>query len=218
LTAIPGNSAATLSWVAPTNNGGRVVTNYKIEYSANSGSTWTTYSKPVSPDTSISLTGLTNTVSYIFRVSAINSVGTGAPSSVSSSITPSAARPSIVRNLAQTRGNLSVTLTWAVPELGSPFTGYAIEYSINNGITWTSYSNPTINNNGDSDHKITILTGLLNEPRYLFRVKAQNSSGYGAYSTIDSTGTDPYSPVTDGNEDTTSIWDFGKITFTGVCS
>lgn len=218
LSATPGNSAVTLSWIAPTNNGGRVVRNYKIEYSANAGATWTTYSKPVSPDTSISLTGLTNTVSYIFRVSAINSVGTGAPSSVSSSVTPSAARPSLVRTLAQTRGNLSVTLTWLVPELGTPFTGYAIEYSINNGVTWTSYASPTINNNGDSDHKITILTGLLNEPRYLFRIKVQNSSGYGAYSTIESIGTDPYTPVTDDTEDSTTIWDFGKITFTGVCS
>jgi hypothetical protein len=217
LTGIPGNAAVTLGWIAPTNNGGRVVTNYKVEYSANSGSSWTTYSKPVSTDTSISLTGLSNGISYIFRVSAINGVGTGSPSIVSGSITPSSSRPSIVRELDLTRGNLSVSLSWTVPEFGSPFTGYSIDYSINGGLTWTTYSNPTISNNGDSNHKITTLSGLLNEPRYLFRIKAQNSSGYGAYETIDSIGTDPYEPPADDG-DSTNIWDFGKIVFTGVCS
>ena len=118
LSVISGNSSVTLSWVAPTNNGGRTVINYKIEYSANSGATWTTYEKPVSKSTSLSLTGLSNGVSYVFRVSAINSVGTGAPSQVSDSATPNAGKPSLVRSLAQSRGNLTVTLTWIVPEFG----------------------------------------------------------------------------------------------------
>lgn len=216
LSAIAGNSSAGLSWIAPTNNGGRVVINYKVEYSANGGSTWTTYAKPASKITFITLTGLINGISYIFRVSAINSIGTGSPSLVSDAIIPSATKPSLVRSLAESRGNLSVTLTWTVPEFGSPFTDYVIEYSSNNGSTWTVYNNPTINNNGDENNKITILTGILNEPKYLFRIKAQNSFGYGSYNTVESLGTDPEVPDTDtGN---IGIWDFGKITFTGVCS
>jgi formylglycine-generating enzyme required for sulfatase activity len=207
-----GNSAVTLSWVAPTNNGGRVVINYLIEYSVNGGTTWTTYSKPASTATTISITGLTNNVEYIFRVSAINSIGTGAPSITSDGVTPASNRPSQPQSLAVTRGVLSATLIWSAPVFGSP-TNYVVEYSDDNGVTWSTYPDP------DTVSTSTTVTipGLLDNLRYLFRVKAENANGYGAYVEIASIGTDPYDPPTDPEGDGTSIWDFGKITFTGVC-
>ena len=58
---------------------------------------------------------------------------------------------------------------------------------------------------------------MQNGPRYLFRVKARNSTGYGSYAIVASLGDDPYSEPVD-NLDSASIWDFGKIVFTGVCS
>ena len=207
-----GNSSVNLNWTAPTNNGGRIIINYLIEYSVNGGTTWTTYSKPASSLTSLSITGLTNSVEYLFRVSAINTIGTGAPSLVSNGITPVSNRPSQPRSLAATRGSLSATLTWTVPIYGSP-TNYVVEYSDDNGVTWSTYPDPdTIS----TDTTVTV-PGLSDAIRYLFRVKAQNASGYGTYAEVASLGTDPYIPPTSPTEDNTSLWDFGKITFTGVC-
>ena len=209
---VPGNSAVTLNWVAPTNNGGRVIINYLVEFSVNDGSTWTIYTKPASSTTTLSVTGLENNVEYLFRVSAINSVGTGASSLVSDGIRPLSNRPSQPRSLSVSRAALSATLTWTAPIYGSP-TNYVVEYSDDNGDTWSTYPDP------DTVSTSTTVTipGLLAAPRYLFRVKGQNANGYGTYAEVASTGTDPYDPPADPDDDSTSLWDFGKITFTGVC-
>jgi hypothetical protein len=82
------NSQVSLSWTAPLNNGGSAITDYKIEYSSNSGETWTVFSDAVSGSNSMIVTGLSNGTGYIFRVSAINIAGTGEPSAPSSSVIP----------------------------------------------------------------------------------------------------------------------------------
>ena len=86
-----GNAQVSLTWTAPTYNNGAAISDYTIQYSSNSGSSWTTFSHSASTSTSITVTGLTNSTAYIFRVAAVNSVGTGSYSSNSSSITPVAA-------------------------------------------------------------------------------------------------------------------------------
>ena len=213
-----GNSAVTLTWLAPSNNGGRVLLNYIIEYSLDGGDSWTKYERAASIDTTASLTGLQNGSSYIFRISAVNTVGTGAPSISSAQITPSSNFPSEPRNFTITRSSLSATLKWVVPIFGASFTGYVIEYSTDNASTWSTYPSPTIEDDPDvTDGKKTTLSGIQDAPRYLFRIKAQNSYGYGPYAQEESIGSDPYEPPSD-TEDATSIWDFGKIQFTGVCS
>jgi surface protein len=84
-----GDTQVSLTWNAPTYDNGASITDYTIQYSSNSGSSWTTFSDTVSSSTSVIVTGLTNGLSYIFRVAAVNSVGTGAYSISSSAITPS---------------------------------------------------------------------------------------------------------------------------------
>ena len=86
LTGNAGNGQATLSWIAPTDNGGRNITTYKVEYSSNGGSNWTEYPHPNSSSTSLAVTGLNNGTSYIFRVAATNSVGSGTYSSNSATV------------------------------------------------------------------------------------------------------------------------------------
>jgi len=86
-----GNAQVSLTWTAPTYNNGAAISDYTIQYSSNSGSSWTTFSHSASATASIIVTGLTNSTAYIFRVAAVNSVGTGSYSSNSSSITPVAA-------------------------------------------------------------------------------------------------------------------------------
>jgi hypothetical protein len=71
-TATPGNGRVTLSWSAPSSNGGSSITRYQV--SSDNGVTWVT----ASSNTSHTFTGLTNGISHIFRVRAINSAGNGA--------------------------------------------------------------------------------------------------------------------------------------------
>lgn len=78
LSATYGNAQASLSWTAPSDNGGSAITNYLVEFSSNAGSSWTTFAHSVSTTPSITVTGLTNGTAYSYRVSAINVVGTGA--------------------------------------------------------------------------------------------------------------------------------------------
>ena len=77
------SSEILLSWNAPGWNGGAEITGYKIERSADGGSTWAT----IVPDTgsgatSYSDTGLASGTTYTYQVFAINSGGTSTHSNV----------------------------------------------------------------------------------------------------------------------------------------
>jgi len=76
---------AYVEWTAPASNGGSSITDYVVQYSANSGSSWSTFSDGTSTATNATVTGLTLSTEYIFRVLAVNIVGTGIASIPSSS-------------------------------------------------------------------------------------------------------------------------------------
>jgi hypothetical protein len=85
-----GNVQATVSWTAPTVLAQTPITDYIIQFSTNSGSTWTTFSDAVSTATSVTITGMTNGTAVQFRVAGINGIGTGAYSTASAAVTPTA--------------------------------------------------------------------------------------------------------------------------------
>jgi hypothetical protein len=178
LTATDGNAQASLSWVAPTVLSQTPITDYTIQYSSNSGSSWTTFTLEASTATSATITGLTNGTSYVFRVAGVNGVGPGEYTAASSSVTPTAGTPpNAPTSLAATAGNAQLALTWTAPSApgSSAITGYTVEYTpsggsaatVDTGSTATSYT----------------LTGLTNGTSYSVRVRAVSSAGNGDYST-----------------------------------
>ena len=77
LATAPLDNAVRLTWTAPANNGGSPITDYVIQYSADGGITWSTYSHIASTSTAVTIPFLTPTT-YTFRVAAVNAIGTGA--------------------------------------------------------------------------------------------------------------------------------------------
>ena len=102
-TATGGDTQATVTFTAPANNGFAAITGYTVT-SFPGGITKTGASSP------ITITGLTNGTPYTFTVTATNSVGTGAASAASNSVTP-ATVPSVT--------NLTTGKIWMDRNLGA---------------------------------------------------------------------------------------------------
>jgi uncharacterized repeat protein (TIGR02543 family) len=78
------NTAVSVKFTTPDNNGGFSIANY--EYSTNNGSSWTALSPPSVSD-SITISGLTNSTTYQVKLRAVTPYGSGAASSALS-VTP----------------------------------------------------------------------------------------------------------------------------------
>jgi hypothetical protein len=111
-----------LTWTAPASNGGSAITDYAVQFSSDSGSTWTTFSDGTSAATSATVTGLTNGTAYVFRVASVNAVGTGAYTAASGSVTPTAA-PTLTRITNGTNGSFTGTGTAADPFVAASYFG-----------------------------------------------------------------------------------------------
>lgn len=81
VTVTPGDGVNALMWTAPAANGAPI-TDYVVE--VNSGSGWSAIADGSGNGTSYTHTGLVNGTAYTYRVSAVNSVGTGSASATQS--------------------------------------------------------------------------------------------------------------------------------------
>jgi hypothetical protein len=195
VTGSAGNTQVSLSWTAPASSGSSAITDYVVQYSSDSGSSWSTFSDGTSTSTSAVVTGLTNGTAYTFRVAATNAIGTGNYSTASGAVTP-AAVPGAPTSVSGTAGNAQVSLTWTAPSSngGASITDYVVQYSSNSGSSWSTFSD------GTSATASAVVTGLTNGTAYTFRVAAVNSVGTGSYSTASSSVT-----PTAGN------WNFSSV-------
>ena len=87
------SSAVSVSWTAPSYNGGSTITDYDVQYTTETTTpvTWTTFSASASTTSPRSITGLSASTAYVFRVRAYNSNGWGPYSTPSSVVTTNAA-------------------------------------------------------------------------------------------------------------------------------
>jgi ELWxxDGT repeat protein len=208
ISGTPGNGQVSLTWTAPSSNGGAAITDYSIRYSADNGATWVRFNDGISPATSATVTGLTNGIPYVFKVSAINVAGPGIPSANSPPVTPRST-PLEPTAITGTPGNGQVSLTWSTPASngGAAITDYEVQVSSNNGLTWTTFSD------GVSANTAATVTGLTNGTAYVFKVRAMNSAGPGNFSTNSSPITPRTVPavptglkVTAGKRSATVAW------------
>jgi titin len=108
-----GDTEVALSWTTPSDIGGAAISDYVVEYAvAGPSPAWQVYADGTGTATSTTVTGLTNGTSYVFRISAVNSFGTGAASAASDPLSPSGIPTApVITAIAPRDGGLSVTFT-----------------------------------------------------------------------------------------------------------
>jgi hypothetical protein len=179
LVAATGNGQVQLSWTVPATIGNSPITDYIVEISSNSGTSWSVVNDGTSTSLSYTVGGLSNGQSYQFRVAAVNAIGN---SSYSNTVSTNVLDiPSQVLNLSPTVGApKSITLAWNAPTTsnGSNIIDYVIDYSSNAGVTYTVFVD------GVSATPGATITGLLDNTNYLVRVRAKNGVGEGINSSV----------------------------------
>jgi len=194
ISAVGGTGMALLSWVAPATDGGSPVTDYAIQYSTDGGASWTLCPHTPSAATSITVGRLANGIEHVFRVAAVNVMGAGDYSSVSTVVIPFApvTIPGAPTSVTIQAGVGQATLTWSDPTFNgnSVITSYEISYSSDNKQTWSAplsvpATSPT-----------AVVANLSNGITYLVRMVAVNAAGRGSATIVSATPTNPAAQAT----------------------
>ena len=157
-------------------------TGYDVQRSAADDNTWTTVASPDATATTYTVTGLSSSTAYDFRVRAINAQGPSVWSNVATATTAATPGvPAAPTNLAVTStGVNSVTLGWT--DNASDEDLYRIERTPFGQATWTLAGTVGPNVVTFTD------TGRTANTAYTYRVRAQNNGGDSAWSgTVDAT-------------------------------
>lgn len=165
-----GDSNVIVDWDAPT--AGQAPTSYVVQYkrTSDSDSAYVTFSNPSAPTTIETVTGLTNGVSYSFRVAGTNAFGTGAYSVVRTA-TPLGPPPPPTSLIATAKASSAeISFTNPISDGGAAITNY--QYSINNGSSWASFSP------ADTSTPVTI-PGLTDGVTSSILLRAVNGYGSG---------------------------------------
>ncbi len=208
LQAVPGDKQISLSWEAPSDDGGGSIIGYNIHRGESSGNL--SYHDTVDAGTfSFNDTVLTNGQTYYYIVSAENGAGEGEFTEEANAMP--VGLPSSPGNLAAGAGDEQVTLSWDTPadDGGSDITGYRIYRGEVSGNLSYHYGVA-----GDIYSYIDI--GLTNDQIYHYQVSAVNDVGEGDRSeevsaTPSSDMTIPSAPRnlqrSAGDEQVTLSWD-----------
>ena len=180
--ATSANGSATITWAAPSSNGGSPITGYDVFEGTRPGHESTTplNSTPLGASKHIFVvTKLHNGTTYYFTVEAINEIGRSNPSTEVSA-TP-ATVPGAPASVGAAAGNDDVKVTWKPPGStgGSAVTGYEVFEGTASGHESTTAvdSKPL----AASARSLTVAK-LKAGTKYYFVVRALNARGLGARS------------------------------------
>lgn len=169
---VRGNASATLSWTAPTANGGTAITEYRVQVRTGTTVVRTEVFAGTATTNRV-VTGLTNGTAYNFRVRAVNALGAGALSTASASVVPGVAIPVAPIIGAATAGNASATVRWSAV---AGATSYNVRV-VNAAGTQVGALRPAA-----GTVTSIVVNGLTNGQAYRFQVQAVNASGASAFS------------------------------------
>jgi fibronectin type 3 domain-containing protein len=160
-----------LKWIAPDDDGGSAIVEYRI-YRGTSSDAESYLDSVSAPTTSYTDRTVTNDLIYYYKVSAENSVGEGEmsnevdarpKSSLTQTTAPLVTTPSAPLNFKVSAGDGNVNLEWREPsdDGGSPITNYNIyRGTVSNVLSYTD-------------------DNVINDQRYYYQVSAENSAGEG---------------------------------------
>ncbi len=180
------HASLSVSWTAPTSDGGSAVTGYKVRHCDNgtgcdAASEWTTKNVSGGSTTTTTVSGLTNGTTYQVQVSATNRSGTGAWSA-STSDSPAPQKPDQPAAPTLTVKNLSLGVSWTAPASnGANITDYDVQYrkctatpkSCATSPTWGAWTSHAHTGTGTT----ATIGSLTNGTAYQVQVQATNSIG-----------------------------------------
>jgi subtilisin family serine protease len=190
-----------ISWTAPADNGGSVISTYLVQTQDANGNWNTVVQTPGTVTATLMDLGGSGSVAYV-RVIAVNEVGQSDPSTVLSVSIPFK-QPSAPQNLTVTpiAGSGMLTLSWSAPAnlFGGSISLYAVQYSTNGGVTWVDYPGvgPT-----------SLSTNVPLPPKgatYKYRVQAVTQGGASPYSNVASYTRDLSIPTAPGARSITLV-------------
>ena len=199
--AAPGDAQVTLSWNAPTSDGGSAITGYQYRYQMSGGS-WSNW-MATSPAgaTTATVTGLTNEAAHNFEVQAVNANGAGA--TASDTATPMSTVPDTPSGLGVTStGPTEIMLSWTAVDGAA---SYQLQRRTNGG----AWGSPMDAGSG------TTYTDMDLDPSttYDYEVRAVNAAGSSGWSgVVTSATTAPEAP--DAVSDLAASDSADKITLT----
>ncbi|XP_033640975.1 twitchin-like isoform X1 [Asterias rubens] len=167
--------SVSLAWKPPTDNGNCQITHYIVEYKETKRGDWAIADDSVtSPE--FTVPDLTEGKEYIFRVAAVNEVGTSEPTQCD--------RPQVAKEPFEPADQMeppvvvdthdgSIELKWSPPDFdgGCPITGYIIEKREAGSPRWSKAKKEPIKGNSFE------VPSLSQGAEYEFRVIAVNKAG-----------------------------------------
>ncbi|MHA1978507.1 MAG: fibronectin type III domain-containing protein [Candidatus Hodarchaeales archaeon] len=170
LTATPGDSQVSLSWLVPSSDGGSAITQYSIYRATTSGGSYTNMAN--STGLSYIDNTVTNGITYYYNVTAVNVAGES-PSSNEASVTP-IGPPTAPQILEASYISNNVILNWSAPinDGGIAITKYRIYRDITIGLpAGSNIANVTSAELSYVDNTVSVSI------RYYYVVTAVNTEG-----------------------------------------
>ncbi len=188
----PADGLIEVSWTAPAYTGGRPITGYRVRYTTDAAATWRSWEpggNGLIKSTTTTISGFDNGQTVGVVVAAVNGCGQGRYSSPIVEVAPVQALSPALR--AQTAASGSVKLSWSDGPRSATLWEY--RWRLQDGVwdRWTRIA--------DSDAETTehVVSGLTEDVRYDFIVRAYTAAGAGSPSNVASAvaGLTPTEPI-----------------------